>query len=97
VSSTPDSGIGSTVIRSGSSEHEPESTLNSQDKLTSFGSGSLNIQKDEAISLMPLFVPGFESFEYHIGDLSQSLPDGTFDDLSEYLEASGDGFPTDQP
>jgi hypothetical protein len=28
------------------------------------------------------FAPEFDSFEYHIGDLSQSLPDGTFDDLS---------------
>jgi hypothetical protein len=96
VSSTPDSGIGSTV-RSGSSQHEPESTLNNQDRLTSFGSGSLNFQKDEAIPLMPLFEPEFDSCEYHIGDLSQSLPDGTFDDLSKYLEISGDSFPTAQP
>ncbi|GFF92607.1 hypothetical protein IFM53868_06901 [Aspergillus udagawae] len=45
VSSTPDSGIGST-IRSGSSQDELELTLNSQDRLTSFGSGSFDLQND---------------------------------------------------
>ncbi|GIK07613.1 hypothetical protein Aspvir_003279 [Aspergillus viridinutans] len=95
VSSTPDSGIGGSV-RSGSSQDEPESTLNSQDRLTSFGSGSFDLHNDGAIPFLPLFPPGLDSSDYHMGHIPQSFPAGTFDDLSEYLEPSGDRFWTDQ-
>ncbi|GIC94584.1 uncharacterized protein Aud_001913 [Aspergillus udagawae] len=95
VSSTPDSGIGST-IRSGSSQDEPELTLNSQDRLTSFGSGSFDLQNDGSIPFLPLFPQGFDSSDYHMGHVPQSLPAGNFGDLSEYLEPSGDSFVTGQ-
>ncbi|RHZ60680.1 uncharacterized protein CDV56_101288 [Aspergillus thermomutatus] len=95
LSSTPDSGIGSTV-RSGSSQDEPEPILNSQDGLTSFDSASFYLQNDGAIPLLPSLTPPSGSPEYHIGDLSQILPDGSFGDLSEYLDAPGDSFFTDQ-
>ncbi|GIJ92584.1 hypothetical protein Asppvi_001862 [Aspergillus pseudoviridinutans] len=93
--STPDSGIGSTV-RSGSSQDEPQQTTNSQDMATSFSSGSLNFHNDEAIPFLPLFTPGFDSFEHHIGCLSRSLQDAAFDDLPVYLNPSGASFLTDQ-
>ncbi|KAF7134154.1 hypothetical protein CNMCM5793_005833 [Aspergillus hiratsukae] len=95
VSSTPDSGIGSTV-RSGSSQDEPEPTADSQDRLTSFGSGSFDFHNDEAIPLLTPSAPGFDLSEYRMGHLSQPFPDGTFDDLLEYLDAPGDSFLTDQ-
>jgi DNA-directed RNA polymerase subunit RPC12/RpoP len=94
VSSTPDSGIRST-IRAGSSQDEPELTLNSQDRLNSFGSGSFDLQTDGAIPFLPLFPPGFDSSDYHMGHIPQSFPAGTFGDFSEYLESSGDSSVTD--
>jgi hypothetical protein len=95
VSCTPDSGIGSTAI-SGSSQDEPEPTLNSQDRPASFSSGSCGPQNDGAAPSLPLLAPGFNSSKYHMGDLSQPPPNGTFDELFEYLDASGHDFLTDQ-
>ncbi|GFF41072.1 hypothetical protein IFM61606_05284 [Aspergillus udagawae] len=95
VSSTPDSGIGST-IRSGSSQDEPELTLNSQDRLTSFGSGSFDLQNDGSIPFLPPFPQEFDSSGDHMGHVPQSFLAGNFGDLSEYLEPSGDSFVTGQ-
>ncbi|KAF7181996.1 hypothetical protein CNMCM7691_001384 [Aspergillus felis] len=95
ASSTPDSGIGGSV-RSGTSQDEPESTINSQDRLTSFGNGSFDLQNDGAIPFLPLVPPGLDSSEYSMDNIPQCFPDGTFNDLSEYLNPSSDSFLTDQ-